>query len=204
MYLGWQKKEELSRPNCAWLYKLWEIWLLDIHHIKKNNFELFLLAGDSPLSTYREIKSGMVGRPVKDARSVPCRRKMYFSHIDLSYEMCWGSCIDLSFSDTRRKLLCTRESISSCDSGLASSFEEDKGLFTFTEVVLVLGKGCNTLSARYFKSTLMSNLTIKAVCPLLIVPPVRWTVRWTVDLHEESHQSHAWYSGIEGRLGHHY
>ena len=88
------------------------------------------------LFSYGEIKNGMVGKPVKDARSVPCRRNMYLSHIDISYEMCWGSCIALSFSGTRRELLCTRESISSCDSGLASSFEEDKGLLMFVELVL--------------------------------------------------------------------
>ena len=48
------------------------------------------------------------------------------------------ACIDLSFSGTRRKLLCTRESISSCDSGLVSSFEEDKGLLMFAVLVLTV------------------------------------------------------------------
>ena len=48
------------------------------------------------------------------------------------------ACINLLFSGTRRKLLCTRESISSCDSGLVSSFEDDKGLLMFAMLMLTV------------------------------------------------------------------
>ena len=52
------------------------------------------------------------------------------------------ACIDLLLPGTRRELQRTRESISSCDSGLVSSCEEDNGLLMFAKLVLTVKHVC--------------------------------------------------------------